>query len=258
MTCEEALKKLYEIVDKEATETDKKEVQEHLEHCRHCMSRYEFETMFRTLVTEKASIKSGSTDRLKTQIMKRIGQAEKSSGWSFSNPFKYKSVFVAVAASLVICILAAFATSKFYRHKTFIYPFEENHLAYNIETADGPGDMSAMPEIERYVTNDLHLAMSGPAPGFVLTDCGFDDIREQRFAHLRYIKDGANVSLFIGSAGIDMPDFERAVKSGIEYFKHVCSECQVIYWIEGGALKVTVSDNNAVDLTSFMPVSSAI
>ena len=92
MTCEEALKKLYEIVDKEATETDKKEVQEHLKHCRHCMSRYEFETTFRTLVTEKASIKSCSTDHLKAQIMKRIGQAEKSSGWSFSNPFKYKSV----------------------------------------------------------------------------------------------------------------------------------------------------------------------
>ena len=54
MTCEEALRKLYEVIDKEASEIDQREVKAHLEHCRSCMARYQFEEMFKTFVVEKA------------------------------------------------------------------------------------------------------------------------------------------------------------------------------------------------------------
>lgn len=77
MNCEEALKKLYDVIDKEADQTDKKEIQKHLEHCRHCMSRYDFEKLFRKFVSEKACINCDS-EKLKAKILERIDQSRKS------------------------------------------------------------------------------------------------------------------------------------------------------------------------------------
>ena len=74
MNCEEALKKLYEVVDKEVTPADKKTILEHLEHCRHCMSRYEFEEVFKTFISEKACIECDS-ERLKVKILEKINQS---------------------------------------------------------------------------------------------------------------------------------------------------------------------------------------
>lgn len=78
MNCEEALKKLFEVVDKEVTQADKKEILRHLEHCRHCMSRYEFEEVFKTFVSEKACINCDS-EKLKNKILAKIDQSRSSS-----------------------------------------------------------------------------------------------------------------------------------------------------------------------------------
>ncbi len=79
MNCEEALKRLYDVVDNEANQTDRDEIQKHLDHCRHCMSRFEFEEMFKTFVSEKACIDCDS-EKLKTKILERIDQSRESAG----------------------------------------------------------------------------------------------------------------------------------------------------------------------------------
>ena len=68
------LKKLYEVVDKEVTQADKNKVLKHLEHCRHCMSRFEFEEMFKTFISEKACIDCDS-EKLKSKILEKIDQS---------------------------------------------------------------------------------------------------------------------------------------------------------------------------------------
>ncbi|RKX19740.1 MAG: hypothetical protein DRP51_06865 [Candidatus Zixiibacteriota bacterium] len=78
MNCEEALKRLYDVVDKEADQTDRDEIKKHLEHCQHCMSRFEFEEMFKTFISEKACINCNS-DELKTKILEKIDQSRDSS-----------------------------------------------------------------------------------------------------------------------------------------------------------------------------------
>jgi mycothiol system anti-sigma-R factor len=71
MTCEEALRRLFDVIDKEASQYDVNEVQEHLEQCESCMARYEFEAMFKTFVKDKAS-SDEKADRLKSRILDRI------------------------------------------------------------------------------------------------------------------------------------------------------------------------------------------
>jgi mycothiol system anti-sigma-R factor len=78
MNCEEALARLFEVVDKEITQSDKKEIMEHLEHCRHCMSRFDFEEMFKTFVAEKACIDCDS-EKLKNKILEKLDQSRGSS-----------------------------------------------------------------------------------------------------------------------------------------------------------------------------------
>jgi mycothiol system anti-sigma-R factor len=78
MNCEDALKKLFEVVDKEVTQADKEEILKHLEHCRHCMSRFEFEEVFKTFVSDKACIDCDS-EKLKNKILLKLDQSRGSS-----------------------------------------------------------------------------------------------------------------------------------------------------------------------------------
>jgi len=258
MNCEEALKRLYDVIDKEASEIDTRQVEEHLSHCKHCMARYEFESMFKTFVTEKASCEE-KTDHLRSRIMDRIDATDSSRGGPLRNPFKYKMVILSAAAALVICIVAAFAAAKFYRHKVYTYPFEQHHMAAaDFATADAE-DFNYVLDARHFITNDMHLNLTDNNGGFQLVSLGYDEIQDQKFVHLRYDRDNVPVSLFIGDPeGVRLPDFERAVFSGVEYFRHVCAECQVIYWYEGNAMAVVVSEDKQIDLTSFIPALASL
>ena len=53
--CEEALKRLFEYLDAELAEEDRRDVGHHLEHCRSCFSRMEFERRLKGHVRELGS-----------------------------------------------------------------------------------------------------------------------------------------------------------------------------------------------------------
>ncbi|MCX6827453.1 MAG: zf-HC2 domain-containing protein [candidate division Zixibacteria bacterium] len=93
MTCQEALKLLYEVIDKEADQIDTEKVKEHLQNCKHCMARYEFEAMFKAFITEKAVSKC-KTEQLKNRILMQIDKAGKDPKRSRFNPFRNKWRFL--------------------------------------------------------------------------------------------------------------------------------------------------------------------
>jgi len=43
MNCQEALSLLYDVIDKEASQIDIKEVQKHLDCCQDCLKRFQVE-----------------------------------------------------------------------------------------------------------------------------------------------------------------------------------------------------------------------
>jgi hypothetical protein len=132
-------------------------------------------------------------------------------------------------------------------------------MAFADYATDEANDFSGATDIGQFVSNDMHLAVGGNSGGYTMTRAGFDELQGQKFAHIRYIRDDVRVSLFIGkSEGVKLPDFEKAVTAGVEYFKHICAECQVIYWHRGDALAVVVTEDKAADLTVFIPALDAI
>jgi len=259
MTCEEALRLLYDVIDKEASEYDVKRVEEHLHSCKDCMSRYQFEEMFKTFVVDKASTRSKS-DQLKSSILRNIETSKKQPRRLSGGPFRFGLVVAAAAVALVLSIVASFSVAEFYRHKVKVYPFEKSHMngtVENVEFAVAP--MSDVVSARNFLANDMHYNFDGNFSGFRLVDAGIEQVLDHQFVHLRYISGNDQVSLFIGNAeNIELPDFEKAVISGVEYFRHVCRECKVIYWIDNGVISIAVTENKALDLTPFIPIDQSI
>ncbi len=262
ITCEEALKKLYEVIDKEADEVDTKKVQEHLKSCKSCMSRYEFESMFKHFVVKKAE-SSQKHEQLRNRILSRISEAESSGGGGlFGGRFRFGAVLMAAAAALVIFVISALALADFYRHKEYTYPFEAHHMENRIEDVQS-ATVAQTVDAGRYLVNDLHLAVNGDEKQLRFIDAGTVEIQDKEFVHLRYLYQGKYVSFFMGNAeGVNLPDFERQIYNDKEYFYHECRECKVIYWyVEnrvGEKIVIVVTEVHDLDLRPTIPTVKAI
>ena len=71
MNCQEALNLLYDIIDKEASEIDTEQVQEHLSRCRHCSEIYRVEKSVNALLRAKMQTSSPEkcVDALKSRVL---------------------------------------------------------------------------------------------------------------------------------------------------------------------------------------------
>jgi mycothiol system anti-sigma-R factor len=252
MTCEEALKKLYDVIDNEASEIDLQRVQEHLDSCESCMSRYEFEKLFKHFVIEKASPPS-RTDRLKSKVLDRIESYDPEKSGFKHRRFRFIPVFLAAAASLVICLLAAFSIADYYRHKAIIEPYEDVHFANFLDSDDAIQPVNVTSNAIQAITNDLHLALNNTCEDFVFIDARAVQVDGNALTHLRCRCHGVYVSLLVDKADdIKLPNFEKMSLADIEYFQHVCKRCQVLYWYVGDGIIVAVCDNVDLDMTGLI------
>ena len=252
MTCQEALRLLYEVIDKEANQIDSEKVREHLENCRDCMKRYEFEAMFKTFVTDKATSPT-ITEQLKYRILARLEEGEPESGGFFTNFFKNKNLIFAAAAILVLFLVSALSISQLYRHRTYVYPFEKHHLEGNPSSIMDNTSGIPLPQIRDYLASNLHLALSDSVAGYKMLHGSYDDIIGHKYVHLRYQNGSARVSLFFGrAADTVLPNFQKAVFAGTEYFRHVCADCQIIYWKHGDSIAMAISEDKTIDLPAFI------
>jgi mycothiol system anti-sigma-R factor len=254
MNCKEALAKLYDVIDKEASEIDEKEVREHLEHCKDCLSRFEFEKIFKTFVTEKADIES-KTDKLRTDILKRCSEIDKAPHHHLKSKFRLGAIMVAAAASLVVCIFASLALADYYRHQTFVVPFESAHMKDPVFAGHNESSVDQIMDVRKYLNDDLRLSIDQEPKNFKLIGAGFDNIRGDKYAHIRFVKGPDHISLFICGKDVELPDFEKlSYLNSIDYWMHVCKHCQVLRWKCGHNTVIAVSDNPGIDMTSLIPI----
>jgi mycothiol system anti-sigma-R factor len=258
MTCQEALKKLYEIIDNEASRTDVDQVKEHLHNCKSCMSRYEFEKLFKAFVIDKVTTPA-KTDLLKAGILSRCDEIDRGQAAGKNAKLRYWPIITVAAAALIICIIAAFSTAEFYRHIKFTKPIEKIHFqSFASDNSPNP-DISTMISAGNYITNDMHLALSDGPVDYEMIGAGFESFQNIEFIQIKYLHSGTPVSLFIGhDDGINLPDFKKKKMANIEYFHHVCRGCQVIYWRTGGHIAIAVSEDKDLDLTRLIATVDTI
>lgn len=71
MNCQEALDKLYQLIDRESSSVEESTIREHLSHCKHCSDIYDLEQAVNDFVLAKIRNNSQpvALDTLKSKIL---------------------------------------------------------------------------------------------------------------------------------------------------------------------------------------------
>lgn len=83
MNCQEALKNLYEFIDKDLDKATEAEIQTHLEHCNGCLAKFEAERLFKEMLRAKAGGEKVS-DEMRARILAGIESASEEKARWFS------------------------------------------------------------------------------------------------------------------------------------------------------------------------------
>ena len=263
MTCEEALRHLYDVIDKEASQYDVEEVQKHLAECKSCMARYEFEEMFKAFVKDKAA-PSDKADKLKSRILDKID--EESEGHSFGKlgPFRFSAVAIAAAVALVLCVGASFWAAGFYRYTEYVRPFEQNHfkggMTFSVASVDSESFEPCSPEIMKFISNDLSMTFGDvQTAGYYMVGSGFDDIRDHHFAHFKFMHDNIPVSLYVGKKeGVELPGFDEMKVGNRSVYAYDGDGFQMMYWYCGKSILIAVSEDKNMPLPEIIPAVYSI
>lgn len=245
MNCREALRLLYDYIDKEASEIDSEKVNEHLKMCRHCMARYEFEQMFKTFVIDKGT-NPHDNSRLKASILSRLDAADAAGEVGvFKPPFKWVAVALASAASLILCFIAAMSLSDFHRRQTEIVPFIKAHFAEQVNSVDVKSAVDLSDPFEYlYQNTGIRLSTSDQMPISRIHSVRIDTIFNVPFGHIELTDDrGLPLSVFVTSSDIyQLPDKPSELINGYKRLVSCCKKCNVVGITRGDIVFVLVSD----------------
>lgn len=263
MTCQEALDYLYDMIDSEVSDLDEKRIRDHLDKCRDCFDIYEVEEKVNELIKERLSSDPPSErlDKLKAGVLAELDAVDKEmSGNSGFSIFRRPVYALAIAASLVIMIGAAWVTSDLVEHYQTFGPLEQAYYAASHRNVDSDGSQDLV-EIVQSVQK-MGFSVSDGVDGFVLTDGFMDKISGVEMAHLVYSSNGSRVSvLVVPSDQIEIPEGlqnSKIVKDKIEIFDHNCRGCRLVYHKLETFTIITATNNREVELLDFLPGFSAI
>jgi hypothetical protein len=268
MNCQEALNLLYDIIDKEASEIDIRQVEEHLRHCHDCSGIYRVERSVNELIRERLAHQDVTPrlDSLRTKILSELDAIDCEAG--ASEPPKKKlsespaptgfglGRIMAIAASVIV-IVGAFIVGKtiFNDHQAYL-PFEEAHwvAAENLDPyRDAAITTTALAATRQALAYDLVDQVGS----FVLVGGHAESVDDVPVTHFVYHNETRVVSVFVIDAGLlTLPDDlleTLVVRNGIEFYDHNCRGCRLVYHRVGDALIVTATTEHDIELLDFVP-----
>lgn len=266
MNCIEALRLLYDIIDKEASEVDTKEVQEHLEHCKDCFEKYRLEESIQSLINEKIRLNHSNLDTscnfesLKSNILTKLDEVDNSGSKEAgnSNFFSITKIFVSSAA-LVVLVISAFLISHFVSHYKHYIPLEEAHWQAESNLATYSSNNSSNSQVS--LISKIHAArqydIENNVNGFTLIGGKAEKLMGVEMEHLVYKNNGDVVSVFIAPADqFKIPsdlESEKIVRDQIEMYAHDCRGCRLVYHKAGSVVIITATTEPDLDLVGFIP-----
>ncbi len=260
--CQQAFALLQEILDKEASQIDEKQVRAHLEKCGHCFEKFRLEESIQAFLNEKikataqSDFKSDKLESLRLNLMDQLDEIDsecsKQSKSLFGNSLK---IFLS-AAALVLLAGVWYVSAGFFTHQEYYIPLEQAHwkasddislYTENIDKANYLG------EIER----DLHYSLNNSFADYTFVGGKKEQIMGADFEHIVFSNNTDYISIFISDGDtIEIPEELQStmIKNGnIELFDHNCRGCRLVFHKLGSLLIITASTNRDIDLTKFIP-----
>jgi anti-sigma factor (TIGR02949 family) len=264
MNCQDALDLLYDIIDREASDVDAQQVQEHLENCRDCFEVYRLERSVQEFIDEKIKTPAPNpkAEVLRAKIVSRLDEIDREGPTTRETPFfRLTTRTLVAAASLVVLIGAGFLIAAFLRHSDMYTPLEQAHwsAAENIETYQNNETTNTV--IEHL--SESHQCNIAPAVmNFTLLGGRTTEIMDADTDHLVYQNGDQVVSVFI----VPADQFEistdlektRVERNNMVFYDHNCRGCRLVYHRVGSSFVISASTHREVDLLNFVPGVLAI
>jgi len=266
MTCQEALSLLYDIIDKEASEVDTKEVEAHLNKCHHCFETFKLERDIHNLISAKLNDDEPERElsALKTKVLGRLDQLDsKEASADGRRPFPSNVAgrILAAAASLIILLGAGYYGNRLLDHQNNFIPLEEAH--WNV--SDIAIQVASSNETVTFVNalrEEYGYSPASLVNGFALMGGHIDTVEGVQMRHLIYSDGERMVSVFLAPANdyhipqelVDNP----VVRDHVKFFDHNCRGCRLVYHQVGDIVVITATSNRDVDLLEFNPAAGTI
>ena len=273
MTCQEALALLYDILDKEASEVDTKEVQAHIKSCKHCAEIYRVEREVNEFIRSRANdtAPAEKLDSLKSKIGSLLDAEDRERPDPFvpsrdGSPARPTSIsrairYVAAAAALVVLVWAALTTSDLLRHKDAYAAIEDMHL----EAAGTVASYASVGSTESALSTcleSMNYALAESFERFDLVGGKLVDVDGCEMGHFVYTRGDTAVSVFVAPAhSFTIPDELRAHKvtfDGQTFYDHNCRGCRLLFHEVGDVVVITATGCRELDLRRVVPGQSSV
>ncbi len=257
MNCRDALRLLYDVVDKEATESDISQVQEHLKTCRHCSMRYDLEAKFKECIERKGNF-SPDCEELRTKITQELDSIDDAAGevGTFRPPFRWIAVSMAAAAAIILCIVAAGALSDFHRFQTEFAPFFRTHQVHAASTAHH--DLQSDPFDFLYQHTGIRLDLPPQISPDDIHTVMIDTIKGIPFGCIQLAgADGDIISIFVASKDrYTLPSGPCETLRGSKMLVTCCEKCNLVGCEKGDLIVMAVASKlhepeQLAELTSY-------
>ncbi len=243
MNCRDALRLLYDVVDDEANEEDKSQVQEHLKKCRHCSARYELELKFKNCVEKKGTFSPDCAD-LQKRILDQLDSVDDTAAGEVGSspfPFRWIAVSLAAAAAIILCLAAASALNDFYHVQNDIVPFTKAHMADLTETHPDFASTDAFDFL--YEHTGIRLEMPPELNADNIHSVMIDTIKGIPFGCIQLAGVGDEiVSIFVASKDdYTLPESPCELIKGSKMLVSGCRQCNLVGCEKRGLVFLAVS-----------------
>lgn len=276
MNCQEALRLLYDIIDREASEVDSREVEEHLSKCRHCSEVYRVERQVHDFILAKTKNQNPELklENLKSKIETLLEKEDQAAPDPFASgeapepaasPAAITRIgrYVAAAAALVVLVWTAFTVSDLFYHRAAYYELEQQHFAAERDlTHFASADLTEVALGE--CTKEMRYAISPAVSEFELVGGRMEKVDGIELAHFLYQRkaSGCVISVFVIPADqFHIPEDvlkHAETRGGRVFYDHHCRGCRMVYHRESNVVIITATQNHDIDLMEFVPGSSAV
>ncbi len=262
MDCQQAFALLQDILDKEASQIDEKEVRTHLEKCGHCFEKFRLEESIQEFLNEKIKLTASNEsqpDRLESMRMNLMSQLDdidaectEKKNSSFGSSFK---IFLATAA-LVVLAGIGYLSAEFFRHGEHYIPLEEAHWAVAETIAPYSSNFDKDAYIES-IEAKMNYSLKTSFADYSFVGAKQEQIMNSEFEHIVFSNDNEYLSIFISNSDdVEIPEDVKSamVKNGdITLYDHNCRGCRLVYHKLGSLVIITASTSKDLDLTQFIP-----
>jgi mycothiol system anti-sigma-R factor len=231
VNCREALAKLYEYLDKELSEDDKRHMEQHLEYCSDCLKQYELEEEFNKVIRQKVCCQPDVT-HLKNRVREQIDKIDAS-----SQPrnllFLLMPLVIAAALMLVIFIPSGKGSDP-QAVLIAMRPFADEHgkclqhlLKFDVESTDphivraGIAKFTDLPD-ELFATTSADISIQAAA---VRHSSSGGDV------HLDFRAFDEEVSVFVLPRDVvDKSPLKKVERNGKTFYIGSCPFYQYVIW----------------------------